>query len=178
VSDAVREQLLELIRDLAVFRGPVVLASGQEANVYVDLQAVSMQRAGFALVGKLMDQLVADWRFDAVGGMTMGADPVAFALAAQDPVDVFSVRKHPKRHGDGHLVEGPVLTGRKVLVVEDVMTTGASTMRAVETVIALGAEVVGVATVVARPAAPELFASQGLSLRMLFTFADVTEEPS
>ncbi|MBQ0848071.1 orotate phosphoribosyltransferase [Streptomyces sp. NPDC057621] len=155
MSDDVRGELLQQIKDKAVVHGKVTLSSGIEADYYVDLRRVTLDGEAAPLVGQVLLDLTADLDFDAVGGLTMGADPVAGALlhaahARGRRVDAFVVRKEAKAHGLQRRVEGPDIAGRRVLVVEDTSTTGGSPLAAVEAVREAGAEVVGVATIVDR----------------------------
>lgn len=150
-----REQLIAHILDLAVVHGRVTLASGREADYYIDLRRVTLDGAAAPVVGRVMRELVADWDFEAAGGLTLGADPVAVAMlhaaaAAGGRLDAFVVRKASKAHGLQRQIEGTEVAGRRVLVVEDTSTTGGSVMQAVEAVQAAGGEVVGVVTIVDR----------------------------
>jgi orotate phosphoribosyltransferase len=151
------KQLREEILTKAVVRGKVILSSGKEADYYVDLRRVSLDSVAAPLVGTVMRQLTAEWEYDAVGGLTLGADPVATAMlhsAARDGerLNAFVVRKTEKDHGLQRRVEGPDVGGRRVLAVEDTSTTGSSVLTAVDALEALGAEVVGVAVIVDRGA--------------------------
>lgn len=170
-----RDQLRTLISDLAVVRGRVVLSSGLEADYYVDLRRVTLHHAAAPLVGSVMNELTADWDFDAVGGLTLGADPVAAAMLHQSErgVDAFVVRKAEKAHGLQRRVEGPDVAGRRVLAVEDTSTTGSSVMTAVEALRAAGAEVVGVAVIVDRGARAAVEAA-GLPYRAAYTLEDLS----
>lgn len=155
-----RDELLRHIKELAYVPGRVTLSSGMEADYYVDMRRVTLDGAAAPVVGRQMRELVADWDFDAVGGLTLGADPVATAMlhaaaAAGERLDAFVVRKEAKAHGMKRLIEGTDVAGRRVLVVEDTSTTGGSPLRAVEAVRAAGAEVVGVAVVLDRGAGAE-----------------------
>jgi orotate phosphoribosyltransferase len=150
-----RTTLIQAIRDLAIVRGRVTLASGREADYYVDLRRVTLNGRAAPVVGRVMRELTKDWAYDAVGGLTLGADPVATArghpaAAAGDDLDAFVVRKQAKSHGLGRQIEGPDIAGRSVLVVDDTSTTGGSVIQAVEAVRAAGAVPVGVAVVVDR----------------------------
>ena len=152
---AAREELIEQIQTLAVVRGRVTLASGKEADYYVDLRRVTLDGFAAPLVGQVMTDLVEDWDFEAVGGLTLGADPVAVAMLhhaahAGGRLDAFVVRKESKAHGLQRRIEGTGVAGRRVLVVEDTSTTGGSVMTAVEAVREAGGEVVGVAVIVDR----------------------------
>ncbi|KQS63889.1 orotate phosphoribosyltransferase [Modestobacter sp. Leaf380] len=152
-----RTRLQELITDLAVVHGKVTLSSGREADWYIDMRRLTLHHEGAPLVGRVMRQLTSDLSYDVVGGLTLGADPVATAMlhAASDGVgflDACVVRKQGKAHGMQRRVEGPDVAGRTVLVVEDVSTTGGSPLTAAEALTEAGAEVVGVAVVVDRGA--------------------------
>jgi len=172
-----RDDLRKLINDLAVVRGRVVLSSGAEADSYVDLRRLTLHHAGAALVGKVMLDLVEDWSFDAVGGLTLGADPVAVAMlhaAGQRgrSLDAFVVRKEEKAHGLQRRIEGPDVAGRQVLAVEDTSTTGSSVLTAVDALTKAGAKVVGTAVIVDRGAGDAVRAA-GLEYRSAFTLADL-----
>jgi orotate phosphoribosyltransferase len=172
-----RDDLRKLIADLAIVHGRVVLSSGREADYYVDLRRVTLQHAAAPLIGSVMLDTVADWEFDAVGGLTLGADPVATAMmhaaaARGQALDAFVVRKTEKAHGLQRRVEGPDVAGRRVLAVEDTSTTGGSVLTAVEALRAAGADVVGVAVIVDRGAGDAVRAA-GLSYRSAFSLADL-----
>ncbi len=171
-----RERLAALVRELAVVRGRVTLASGQQANYYVDARVATLHHEAAPLIGVLMQQLTADWSFDAVGGLTLGADPVACAMlhAPGRPLDAFVVRKASKDHGMARRIEGPPLAGRRVLVVEDTSTTGGSVLQAVDAATAAGAFVVGVATLVDRDTgAAQAIRARGLQYRCLLGLSDL-----
>jgi orotate phosphoribosyltransferase len=172
VSD--RDELLQLIKDIAVVHGRVTLSSGQEADFYVDLRRITLHRHAAPLVGRVLRELTADWAYDAAGGLTLGADPVGTAVlhASGGTVDSFVVRKAEKAHGLQQRVEGPSVAGRRVLVVEDVSTTGGSPLTAVAALRAAGATVAGVATIVDRGARPAIEAA-GLEYRSAYTLADL-----
>ncbi|GAB7041470.1 MULTISPECIES: orotate phosphoribosyltransferase [Catenuloplanes] len=172
-----RDDLRKFITDLAVVHGRVVLSSGQEADWYVDLRRVTLHHAAAPLVGRVMRDLTADWDFDVVGGLTLGADPVSVAMlhAAADsdrPLDACVVRKAGKAHGLQRRIEGPDVAGRRVLAVEDTSTTGGSVLQAVEALQQAGAEVVGVAVIVDRGAGDAVRAA-GLPYRAAYTLADL-----
>jgi len=114
-----RSDLLDLISELAVVHGKVTLSSGQEADYYIDLRRITLQAKAAPLVGIVMRQVTRDWTYDAVGGLTLGADPVATAIlhASDGAVDAFVVRKEEKKHGMQRRVEGPDVAGKRVLVV-------------------------------------------------------------
>ena len=174
------DRLLDLIRDLAVVRGRVTLASGREADYYVDLRRITLHAQAAPLVGRAMLDLVADWTFDAAGGLTLGADPVATAMLhaaatrGGPSLDAFVVRKEGKAHGLQRRIEGPDVAGRRVLAVEDTSTTGGSVLTAVEALRAADAEVVGVAVVVDRDTgAREAVEAAGLEYRSVYGLADL-----
>ncbi|GLZ77167.1 orotate phosphoribosyltransferase [Actinorhabdospora filicis] len=152
----------------------MVLSSGLEADYYVDLRRVTLHHAAAPLVGAVMNELTADWDHDAVGGLTLGADPVAAAMLHQSKkdLDAFVVRKSEKAHGLQRRVEGPDVAGRRVLAVEDTSTTGGSVLTAVEALREAGAEVVGVAVIVDRGARAAVEAA-GLPYRAAYTLADL-----
>ena len=152
-----REKLKEEILKKAVVHGKVILSSGKEADYYVDLRRVTLDSTAAPLVGEVMLDLTKDLDYEAVGGLTLGADPVATAMmhvAAQQgrKIDAFVVRKAEKAHGLQRRIEGPDVKGRKVLAVEDTSTTGESVLTAVEALKEAGAIVVGVAVIVERGA--------------------------
>jgi orotate phosphoribosyltransferase len=169
-----RDELLQLIRDIAVVPGMVVLSSGKEADFYIDLRRITLHRKAAPLVGRVLCALTADWSYDAAGGLTLGADPVGAAIlhASGGAVDSFVVRKAEKAHGLQQRVEGPSVTGRRVLVVEDVSTTGGSPLTAVAALREAGADVIGVATIVDRGARGAIEAA-GLEYRSAYTLADL-----
>jgi len=176
-SSRARGRLAELITELAIVRGKVTLSSGQEADWYVDLRRITLHHEAAPLVGRLMRELTADWAYDVVGGLTLGADPIATAMlhaaaAAGDRLDACVVRKEGKAHGLQRRVEGPGVQGRSVLAVEDTSTTGGSVLAAVEALRDVRAEVVGIALIIDRGAGPAL-AATGLPYRALFSLADL-----
>jgi orotate phosphoribosyltransferase len=147
-----REQLVDQLREHALVIGEVTLTSGARAGYYVDAKRAILLPAGFAALGRLLAAQIAEWGGTAVGGMTMGADPVACAaLAAGAPVKAFFVRKDPKAHGLQRRIEGPPLqAGDRCVVVEDVVTTGGSTLAAIEALHDAGHEICGVLSVLDR----------------------------
>jgi orotate phosphoribosyltransferase len=157
-SSPSKPRLVELVKQLAVVHGRVTLSSGIEADYYVDLRRATLHHEAAPLIGQVMlDMLDAAGitDFDAVGGLTMGADPVATAIMHQAAargrsVDAFVVRKAAKAHGMGRQVEGPDVKGKKVIVVEDTSTTGGSPLTAAKALEEAGAIIVAVATVVDR----------------------------
>jgi len=175
VSD--RDELLAAIKAKAVVRGDFVLSSGQRAGWYVDLRRVLLDGRLAPLAGRVMLDLTADMDYDAVGGLTMGADPVATAMmhaaaARGTPLDAFVVRKQEKEHGTQRRIEGPDVAGRRVLAVEDASTTGGSVLTAVEALREAGAEVAGVAVLVNRGAREKVTAA-GLPFLAAYELADL-----
>ncbi len=172
-----RETLREEILKKAVVHGKVILSSGKEADYYVDLRRITLDSVASPLVGEVMLDVTKDWDFDAVGGLTLGADPVATAMmhvAASKgrKLDAFVVRKAEKAHGLQRRIEGPDVAGLRVLAVEDTSTTGGSVMTAVEALREAGAIVVGVATIVERGAAP-LLAENNLEYKYAYSLTDL-----
>jgi orotate phosphoribosyltransferase len=172
-----RDELLQQIKDKAVVHGRVVLSSGKEADWYVDLRRVTLDGQAAPMVGEVMLELTEDLDFDAVGGLTLGADPVAAAMlhaasARGRRLDAFVVRKSEKQHGLQRRIEGPDVAGRRVLAVEDTSTTGGSVLTAVEALREAGAEVVAVAVIVERGAAPRV-TEAGLEYRSAYSMDDL-----
>ncbi|MEZ0092622.1 orotate phosphoribosyltransferase [Streptacidiphilus sp. EB129] len=172
-----RDELLDQITTKAVVHGKVTLSSGLESDYYIDLRRITLDGQAAPLVGQVMLDLTADLDFDAVGGLTLGADPVATSMlhaaaARGQRLDAFVVRKAQKAHGMQRRIEGTEVKGRRVLVVEDTSTTGGSPMTAVEAVREAGGEVVAVAVIVERGAAPTIEA-QGLPYLAAFQLADL-----
>ena len=173
-----REALVRLIAARSVKRGTFTLASGRQSDFYVDCRLTTMSPDGLALVGPLSLAALraTGWAFDAVGGLTLGADPVSYAIAyasqlAGDPVRCFTVRKAPKAHGSARRIEGGFGAGDRVVVIEDTITTGGSALNAVDAVIAEGGSVVGVYALVDREeGGREAIAARGLPV-VAFTTA-------
>ena len=155
MTDA-RQQLINYISSDAVFHGDFTLTSGKKATYYVDLRKVSLDHRVAPLIGQVMLDVIAQIQdVVAVGGLTMGADPIATAILHQGAArglayDAFVVRKEPKDHGRGRQVEGPDLAGKRVVVLEDTSTTGGSPLAAIEALEKVGAIIAGVAVVVDR----------------------------
>jgi orotate phosphoribosyltransferase len=164
-------ELIEKIKALAIVRGQVTLSSGRTSDYYVDMRRVTLAGAVAPVIGRVMRALVADWDFEAVGGLTLGADPVATAMlhaaaATGERLDAFVVRKEGKAHGLQQRIEGPAVAGRRVLAVEDTSTTGASVLTAVDALRQAGADVIGVAVIVDRnTGAAEAVEAAGLPYR-------------
>jgi orotate phosphoribosyltransferase len=175
VSD--RDTLLQGIRQKAVVHGDFVLSSGQQASTYVDLRRVLLDGRLAPLAGRVMLSVTDDLHFDAVGGLTLGADPVATAImhaAARrgTPIDAFVVRKEGKAHGLQRRIEGPDVAGKRVLAVEDTSTTGASVLTAVDALEEAGAQVVGVAVLVERGARARV-TERGLIYRAAYELSEL-----
>jgi orotate phosphoribosyltransferase len=152
-----RDSLIDLLRERSVRHGDFTLASGRKSDLYVDARLTTMSPEGLSLIGPLGLSAIRDrgWRPDSAGGLTLGADPVAYALSyasvlAPPLVRAFSVRKEPKQHGTQKLIEGPFRSGDSVIVVEDVITSGTSALRAIDILRQSGAIVLGVLTVIDR----------------------------
>ena len=172
-----KDQLREEIINKAVVHGKVILSSGKEADYYVDLRRVTLDHVAAPLIGEVMLDLTKDLNYEAVGGLTLGADPVATAMmhtAAKQgkKLDAFVVRKAEKAHGLQRRIEGPDVKGKRVLAVEDTSTTGGSVLTAVEALNEAGAIVVGVAVIVERGAAPKI-QEAGLEYRAAYQLADL-----
>lgn len=174
-----REALRELIVAKAVIRGPVVLSSGKQADYYVDMRRMTMEAHAAPMVGEVMLDLTADLDYAAAGGLTLGADPIAFSMlhvahARGRALDAFVVRKAEKTHGMGRRIEGPDVSGRRVLAVEDTSTTGASVLTAVDALREAGAEVVAVAVIVDRnTGVRERVEAAGLEYRYVYGADDL-----
>ncbi|HBJ72987.1 MAG TPA: orotate phosphoribosyltransferase [Actinobacteria bacterium] len=171
------EDLRQLIIERAVVRGRVILSSGKEADYYVDLRRVSLDGQAAPLVGAVMRELTSDLKYAAVGGLTLGADPVATAMlhdAARngERLDAFVVRKEEKHHGLQRRIEGPDVRGVEVLAVEDTSTTGGSVLTAVDALTAAGAITVAVAVIVDRGAGPAIV-ERGLEYRAAYSLSDL-----
>ncbi|MDS1271499.1 orotate phosphoribosyltransferase [Lipingzhangella sp. LS1_29] len=172
-----REHLLRHINDKAVVHTPVILSSGQRAEYYIDLRRVTLSGESAPLVGSTMLAATGDLDYTAVGGLTLGADPVATAMlhaahAQGTHLDAFVVRKSDKAHGLQRRIEGPDVAGQRVLAVEDTSTTGNSVLTAVNALREAGAEVVGVAVIVERGARERVTAA-GLDYRAVFELGDL-----
>jgi orotate phosphoribosyltransferase len=172
-----REKLKEEILKKAVVHGKVILSSGKEAEYYVDLRRVTLDSVAAPLIGEVMLELTRDLDFEAVGGLTLGADPVATAMmhvAAKKgrKIDAFVVRKAEKAHGLQRRIEGPDVKGKRVLAVEDTSTTGGSVLMAVDALKEAGAIVVGVAVIVER-GAKEKVESEGFKYFAAYQLSDL-----
>ncbi len=174
---SVREELKNQIIKKAVVYGKVILSSGKEADYYVDLRRVTLDHIAAPLVGEVMLELTKDLDYEAVGGLTLGADPVATAMmhvAAQNgkKINSFVVRKAEKAHGLQRRIEGPDVFGKRVLAVEDTSTTGGSVLTAVQALKEAGAIVVGVAVIVERGARQAII-DAGYEYRAAYSLSDL-----
>ena len=149
--------LLTMLAQRSARSGHFILASGRQSTLYVDARLTTMSPDGLALIGPLALQVLHDtgWGVEAVGGLTLGADPVSYAIAyasatSSMPLRAFTIRKEAKKHGTGQLIEGPFRPGDRVEIIEDVITTGGSAIRAVQAVRAAGGFVIGVLALVDR----------------------------
>lgn len=175
------DRLLAMLAERSARRGRFTLASGKQSTLYIDARQTTMSPDGLALVGPMGLAAIegAGWRVDSVGGLTLGADPISYAVAyasalAGRPLRAFTVRKEAKAHGTGKLVEGPFRAGDRVAVVEDTITTGGSALRAIEAVRAAGGEVAGVLALVDREeGGREAIEAAGLPVLALARAADV-----
>lgn len=179
-----RLRLLRLLRERSLERGDFTLASGARSDYYIDARRTTLSGEGQALIGPLGLELLAErgWEPELVGGLTLGADPVACSLAhaaalAGRRLDAFTVRKQPKGHGTARLIEGPFRSGARVVVVEDSITSGGSALRAAAAVRDAGGEVLGVLALVDREeGGAEALSEEGLELAVLFSARDLLEE--
>lgn len=179
-----KEKLMELVREKSLEFGDFTLASGKKASYYLDCRKLTLDSAGANQVAAGILELLSDRMPDAVGGMAIGADPITAAVitvAGQRdlPLKGFIVRKESKAHGKGRDVEGPVIPGDKVVIVEDVVTTGGSSLQAIEKVEAFGLKVQSVVAIIDRlEGGAEAFAERGYQLETLLTVRDFGIEPA
>lgn len=179
-----RGTLLRLLAQRSVRRGRFTLASGRESSHYVDARLTTMSPEGLAVIGPLALQAIRDhgWAADAVGGLTLGADPIAYSVAIASVtmpplVRAFTVRKEAKQHGTGRLIEGPMRDGDEVVVIEDVITTGGSALRAAEAVQRARATVTGVLALVDREEGGRVaLEAQGLPVICLATLSELLDQ--
>lgn len=178
-TDQARTELLAILKEKSFQRKRVVLASGKESDYYLDARISSLCGRGAFLIARLMLEMLGNETVDAVGGLTLGADPIIGAIAAlsgsrPNPINGFIVRKQEKKHGMARLIEGPQLTPEtRVVIVDDVITTGSSTIKAIEAVQAVGCPIIRVLAVVDRnEGGRENIATYGLKLESLFTIQD------
>jgi len=151
------QRLVALLAERSVRRGSFTLASGKQSSFYVDARLTTMSPEGLSVIGPAGLEMIRDrsWNADSIGGLTLGADPVSYAISYasagdRKPLRAFTVRKEAKAHGTGKLIEGPFQSGDRVVVIEDVITTGGSALKAIEALRAAGATVLGVLAVVDR----------------------------
>lgn len=152
-----RNDLIRLLAERSVKTGNFTLSSGKQSSVYVDARLTTMSPDGLNLIGRLGIDTIAQsgWEADAIGGLTLGADPIAYAISyasanLEKSLRAFTVRKQAKVHGTGNLIEGPFQSGDRVVIVEDVITTGSSALTAIDAVEAAGGVVVGLLALVDR----------------------------
>ncbi len=180
---AQREQLKELLRERALKFGDFTLASGRKASYYLDGKQITLHAGGLRTVSQAFLELISDLQYDAIGGMSIGADPIIggmLAIAAETNPDMvgFMIRKESKGHGTNQFVEGPVTPGMKVVIVEDVVTTGGSALLAVDRIQDFGCEVICVAGIIDRmEGGAANFAKRNLEHRTLLTIKDFGIEP-
>lgn len=179
-----RELLYQLIREKALRFGQFTLASGKTSTFYLDCKQVTLDPQGARLIGEGLLDLMAEQRPDAVGGMAIGADPITGAIVTMSavrgtPVRGFLVRKEAKGHGTQQFIEGPVRPGDRVAIVEDVITTGGSALKAIERAEAFGLRVVQVLGIIDRlEGGSEEFIRRGYPFACLFTVRDFGIEPA
>ena len=181
-----RQRLMEILRARSIKRGEFILASGKSSSIYIDARLTTMSAEGLALIGPIALRAIreAGWNIDAIGGLTLGADPIAYAIATASYstpplVHGFTVRKELKTHGTAKLIEGPFHTGDRVVIIEDVITTGASTIKAIEAVKSAGGNIEGVLTLVDREdKGRELIERHGYSVISLFRLCELTQVSS
>lgn len=172
-----KEELRDVLKEKAVIFGEVTLSSGEKSNYYIDCRKVTLDAKGAFLIGEVLSDMLED--ADAVGGLTLGADPIATAIAVKSyekgrPVEAFIVRKGQKAHGTMKRIEGPIEPGSKVVVVDDVITKGGSILEAIEAVEAEGHQVVkAICLVDRRQGGSDVIRNKGYKLEVLFTTSDL-----
>jgi orotate phosphoribosyltransferase len=175
------DSLLTLLAERSARRGQFTLASGRQSTLYIDARLTTMSPDGLALIGPLGLAAIrqASWDVTAIGGLTLGADPfssaIAYASATTDnPLRAFTVRKEAKAHGTGQLIEGPFRKGDRVTVIEDVITTGSSALRAIDAIRAAGGDIIGVLALVDREeGGKEAIQAAGLPVLALARATDI-----
>jgi len=175
------DRLLSILAERSARRGQFTLASGRQSTLYIDARLTTMSPDGLALIGPLALAALhdVDWRVHAIGGLTLGADPISYAIAyasadTASPLRAFTVRKEAKAHGTGRLIEGPFREGDRVAVIEDVITTGGSALRAAEAVRAAGGTVAGILALVDREeGGRDALVSAGLPVVALTRASDI-----
>jgi orotate phosphoribosyltransferase len=177
-----RQQLIELLSTRSVKRGNFVLASGKTSEIYIDVRLTSMSPEGLGLIGPLVLAAIrnAGWIADSIGGMTLGADPIAYATSYASNTNApllraFTVRKETKGHGTGRPIEGPFQSGDHVVVVEDVITTGSSALRAIQTITESGGSISGIVAIVDREeGGREALEAKGYEVISLVSISELT----
>lgn len=175
------QRLHHLLAERSARRGRFTLASGRESEFYIDARLTAMSPDGLALIGPLALEEIgsAGWKPDSVGGLTLGADPISYAIsyasaATSRPLRAFTVRKEAKAHGTGKLIEGPFHTGDRVVVIEDVITTGGSALKAAAAIRAAGGTIEGILALVDREeGGREALEDAGYSVRALARARDI-----
>ena len=175
--------LVALLADRSVKRGQFTLASGKKSEYYIDARLTTMSPEGLFLIGALALASLrkSGWRPDAIGGLTLGADPISYAVSyasagSDNPLRAFTVRKEAKSHGTGRLIEGPFRAGDRVVVIEDVITTGGSALRAIEVIRAAQGRVVGALALVDRgEGGRQAIEAAGTSVISLVSAAEIIE---
>lgn len=173
--------LRRIILERSFKLGDFTLASGRKSDYYVDCRTTTLHAEGAYLTARLLLPLALEMKADAVGGLTLGADPITAAVIAESfrqgtPLKGFIVRKEKKEHGRGRRIEGCLESGDRAVVVEDVITTGGSALKAVDAVLAAGAEVVGVIALVDREeGGREAIEERGFTVKSLFTASELKE---
>jgi len=179
-----RDTLVELIRQRCLLRGDFTLASGKKAGYFLDCKQVTLDATGAKLIGEGILHLLAGRMPDAIGGMAIGADPITSSVVTLAgvqglPLKGFLVRKEAKGHGTNRYIEGPVKEGETAVIVEDVVTTGGSSLRAIERAEEFGLKVQGVITIVDRlEGGADTFARHGYRFESLMTVRDLGVEPN
>ena len=174
-------ELVQLLASKSAKRGHFTLASGRPSTLYIDARLTTMSPEGLRIIGSAGLQALHDarWNVDSVGGLTLGADPISYAIAyasaeSSSPVRAFTVRKEAKVHGMGRLIEGPFQQGDRAVVIEDVITTGGSALRAAQAIADAGGQVVGVLALVDREeGGREALEAQGLTVITLTCASDI-----
>lgn len=181
MADADLRMLHRLLAERSARRGQFTLASGRASTFYVDARLTAMSPDGLALIGPLGLRAIASagWQPDSIGGLTLGADPISYAISYASatlprPLRAFTVRKEVKAHGTGKLIEGPFRSGDRVVLIEDVITTGGSALQAAAAVREAGGEILGVLALVDREEGGRgALEADGLSVRSLATASDL-----
>jgi orotate phosphoribosyltransferase len=174
-----RLRLLELIKKEALFKGDYTLSSGKKSSYYIDLRLITMSAEGAYLIANILFDELKDENIDSIGGLTLGADPIASAYAAISflrgkPASAFIIRKEEKKHGKAKLIEGPLKKGARVVIVDDVATSGGSLVKAIDAAEAEGCKVVKVMSLVDRnEGASSELAKRGYSLQSLYNLKDL-----